>query len=54
MQVTNRIYTLSLELYDATPANLSRYAFEVMLAAFIVLLNLIELWELLRATFTAR
>ncbi|WIA39913.1 hypothetical protein OEZ86_013355 [Tetradesmus obliquus] len=43
IQVSNRIYTLSLELYDPTSANLARYAFEVLLAGCIVLLNLIEL-----------
>eukprot|EP00883_Tetradesmus_obliquus_P001212 jgi/Sobl393_1/11292/SZX78320.1 len=43
IQVSNRIYTLSLELYDPTSANLARYAFEVLLAGCIVLLSLIEL-----------
>jgi hypothetical protein len=42
-QVSNRIYTLSLELYDPTSANLARYAFEILLAGCIVLLNIIEL-----------
>jgi hypothetical protein len=42
-QVSNRIYTLSLELYDPRSANLARYAFEILLAGCIVLLNIIEL-----------
>jgi hypothetical protein len=43
LQVSNRIYTLSLELYDPTSANLARYAFEILLAGCIVLLNVIEI-----------
>jgi hypothetical protein len=43
LQVSNRIYTLSLELYNPTSANLARYAFEILLAGCIVLLNIIEI-----------
>jgi hypothetical protein len=49
LQVSNRIYTLSLELYDPTSANLARYAFEVLLAGCIVLLNIIELARFMQA-----
>jgi hypothetical protein len=53
-QVSSSIYTLSLELYTATPANLARYAFEVLLAGGIVLLVGLQLVEVGRAVATAR
>lgn len=54
LQVSNSIYTLSLELYTPTAANLARYAFEVLLAAGIVLLAFLQLLEMGRSVLTAR
>lgn len=52
--MTNSIYTLSLELYTPTAANLARYAFEVLLAAGIVLLAALQLFDAARSVLTAR
>jgi hypothetical protein len=54
LQVSNSIYTLGLELYTPTAANLARYAFEVLLAACIVFLAALQLFELARSVLTAR
>lgn len=43
-----------MELYDPTPVNLARYAFEVLLAAFIALLNLLQLVDILMAGLTRK
>jgi hypothetical protein len=53
-QLTSRIYTLSLELYDSTVANLARYAFEILLAGCIALLNLLQLKDILASVLTAK
>jgi hypothetical protein len=53
-QVSNSIYTLSLELYTPTAANLARYAFEVLLAAGIVLLAALQLLDMARSVLTAK
>lgn len=53
-QVSNSIYTLSLELYTPTAANLARYTFEVLLAAGIVLLAALQLLDIARAVLTAK
>lgn len=52
--MSHRIYTLSLELYDSSPAHLVRYGFEVLLAAAIALLVLLQLWDMGRAACSAR
>lgn len=53
-QVSNSIYTLSLELYTPTAANLARYAFEILLAGGIVLLAALQLLDILRSLLTAK
>jgi hypothetical protein len=52
--VSNYIYTLGLELYTPTAANLARYAFEVLLAAGIVLLAALQLLDICRSVLTAK
>eukprot|EP00879_Flechtneria_rotunda_P008905 GHRR01009325.1.p1 GENE.GHRR01009325.1~~GHRR01009325.1.p1 ORF type:complete len:543 (+),score=191.85 GHRR01009325.1:394-2022(+) len=54
IKVSHRIYTLSLELYDATPANLARYAFEVLLAGCIVMLMVLQLKDIGASVLTQK
>lgn len=54
IRVASSIYTLSLELYTPTAANLARYAFEVLLAAGIVALNALQLSEVAAAGLTPK
>lgn len=54
LQVSNSIYTLGLELYTPTTANLVRYAFEVLLAACIVFLASMQLLDAARSEVTAK
>jgi len=54
LQVSSSINTLSLELYTPTAANLARYAFEVLMAAGIVLLAALQLLDAARSVLTAR
>lgn len=54
IRVASSIYTLSLELYTPSAANLARYAFEVLLAAAIVGLNALQLREAAAAGLTAK